>query len=122
MKTYTFVIGSMDDFENIGDLDDYVEEHGRDGSANYSVFEYSVPASLSDEDVTMIGRGLAFSHDWCMDGSFSFVIEGTLDGDAEQDMFEAGVAAREKLKEQNRTGSERVDPFEPYNANDPVNW
>lgn len=122
MKTYTFVIGSMDDFEHIGELDDYVEEHGRDGSANYSVFEYSVPASLSDEDVTMIGRGLAFSHDWCMDGSFSFVIEGTLDEDAEKSMFEAGVAAREKMKAQGRSELQGHDPFETYNANDPVNW
>ena len=74
------------------------------------------------DDVTMIGRGLAFSHDWCMDGTFSFVIEGTLDGDAEKDMFEAGVVAREKLKEQNRSETQSVDPYEPFNSNDPINW
>ena len=122
MKTYTFVIGSTDDFEHIEALEDYVEEHGTNGTANYSVFEYSVPEQLSDEDVTMIGRGLAFSHDWCMDDTFSFVIEGTLDGDAEQDMFEAGVVAREKLNEQKRSETQRVDPYEPFNSSDPINW
>ena len=79
MKTYTFVIGSMDDFENIGDLDDYVEEHGSDGMANYSVFEFTVPGNLMEEDVTLIGRGFAFSNDWSMDGSFSFLFEGTVE-------------------------------------------
>lgn len=111
MKTYTFVIGSTDDFEHIGALDDYVEEHGANGTANYSVFEYTVPGDLSDEDVTMIGRGLAFSHDWCMDGTFSFLIHGPLEGEAEKEMFEAGVKAREQSK-----------GMKPWNPNDPTNW
>ena len=57
-----------------------------------------------------------------MDDTFSCVIEGTLDGAAEQDMFEAGAAAREKLNEQNRSETQRVDPYEPFNSNDPINW
>jgi len=28
--------------------------------------------------VTMIGRGIAFSNDWCMDDTFSCVVEGQL--------------------------------------------
>ena len=79
MKTYTFVIGSTDDFETIEALEDYVEQHGSDGMANYSVFEFTVPRNLMEEDVTLIGRGFAFSNDWCMDGSFSFLFEGTVE-------------------------------------------
>ena len=79
MKTYTFVIGSMDDFETIGALDDYVEQHGSDGMANYSVFEFDCPSSCDERTVIQIGRGLAFSNDWCMDGTFSFLFEGTVE-------------------------------------------
>ncbi len=97
MKVYTFVIGSTDDFEHIGDLDDYVERHGFNGSRNYSVFEFDCPADCSRELVTMIGRGYAFSQDWAMDDTYSFLIEGTLDGDAEKEMFDAGQQARLNL-------------------------
>ena len=41
----------------------------------------------------MIGRGYAFSQDWTMDDTYSFLIEGTLDGDAEKEMFDAGQQA-----------------------------
>ena len=78
MKVYTFVIGSSDDFEHIGELDDYVEKHGFDGRRNYSVFEFDCPADCSQELVTMIGRGYAFSEDWTMDDSYSFLIEGSM--------------------------------------------
>ena len=70
----------------------------------------------------MIGRGIAFSNDWAMDDTFSCVIEGALDGPAEQDMFEAGATAREKSKKQNRSETQNVDPFEPFNSSDPINW
>ena len=78
MKVYTFVIGSTDDFEHIGDLDDYVEKYGINGSRNYSVFEFDCPTDCSQELVTMIGRGYAFSEDWTMDDSYSFLIEGSM--------------------------------------------
>ena len=94
MKVYTFVIGSADDFDHIGDLDDYVEKYGFSGSRNYSVFEFDCPADCSRELVTMIGRGYAFSNDWSMDDTYSFLIEGTLDVDAEKEMFDVGQQAR----------------------------
>jgi len=132
MKTYTFVIGSSDDFETIGALGDYVEANHDRGMLNYSVFEFAVPANVMEEDVTLIGRGYAFSNDWAMDDSFSFVIEGTLDAafpavfdaevNAESEMVQAGIDAREKLKERNRSEAQAVDPYEPFNSNDPVNW
>jgi len=93
MKVYTFVIGSADDFDQIQDLDEYVEKYGFAGSRNYSVFEFECPADCSQELVTMIGRGYAFSQDWTMDDTYSFLIEGALDGDAEKEMFDAGQQA-----------------------------
>lgn len=122
MKTYTFLIGTTDDFESLDELIGYVEANHDEGFQNYSLFEFEAPESCDQETVTMIGRGIAFSNDWAMDDTFSCVIEGTLDGAAEQDMFEAGAAAREKLKEQNRSETQRVDPYEPFNSNDPINW
>lgn len=122
--TYTFLIGTTDDFESLNALMDYVEANHDKGFQNYSLFEFEAPVGLDQETVTMIGRGIAFSNDWCMDDTFSCVIEGTLDGPAEQDMFEAGATAREKSKEQNRSEQQKVDPFSngEYHPNDPRNW
>ena len=78
MKIYTFLIGSLDDFESQDELIDYVETERFNGDRNYSCFEFECPADCSEELVTMIGRGYAFSSDWCMDDTFSAVIEGTL--------------------------------------------
>ena len=78
MKTYTFAIGSSDDFEGVEDLMDYVEANHDKGFQNYSVFEFDSPADCSQELVTMIGRGYAFSEDWTMDDSYSFLIEGSM--------------------------------------------
>ena len=81
MKIYTFIIGSTDDFEGVEDLADYVDQEGMEGQLNYSVFEFDCPADCSEELVTMIGRGYAFSSDWCMDDSYSFLVEGALDSE-----------------------------------------
>ena len=78
MKTYTFAIGSSDDFEGVEDLMDYVEANHDKGFQNYSIFEFDCPADCSQELVTMIGRGYAFSEDWTMDDSYSFLIEGSM--------------------------------------------
>ena len=39
---------------------------------------------------------------------------------AEDEMVQAGIDAREKVKE--RSEQQRVDPYETFNANDPINW
>ena len=78
MKTYTFAIGSSDDFESLDELIGYVEANHDKGFQNYSVFEFDCPADCSQELVTMIGRGYAFSEDWTMDDSYSFLIEGSM--------------------------------------------
>lgn len=39
---------------------------------------------------------------------------------SEDDMIQAGIDAREKVKE--RSEQQRVDPYETWNPNDPANW
>ena len=78
MKIYTFLIGSMDDFESQDELIDYVETERFDGDRNYSCFEFECSADNSEELVMMIGRGYAFSNDWAMDHTVSFMVTGSL--------------------------------------------
>ena len=83
MRTYTFLIGTMDDFDSLDDLVDYVEAKPTEDSsaANYSIFEFDAPDDCDDETVTMIGRGIAFSNNWSMDDTFSTMIHGSLHAD-----------------------------------------
>ena len=81
MKTYTFIIGSMDDFEGLEDLMDYVEQEGHEGHLNYSVNEFTAPKQCNPETVQLIGYGIAFENDWAMDGTYSFFIDGSLNGE-----------------------------------------
>ena len=83
MNTYTFVIGSMDDFEGIEDLMDYVDQEGTDGHLDYAVYEFDEPADLPEDTITLIGRGMAFSNDWSMAGSYSFLVRGQIQGSNE---------------------------------------
>jgi len=79
MKTYTFLIGTMDDFESMDELLAHFENSSYLSSiCNCSAYEFEAPAECDEDTVTMIGRGIAFSNDWCMDDTFSCVIEGVL--------------------------------------------
>ena len=94
MKTYTFVIGSADDFESIEDLIDCADQHhtqdahwdGVNAGLNYSIHEFEAPDGSDEETATLIGRGIAFSNDWCMDHTFSFVVHGSLGDSAGSQM------------------------------------
>ena len=78
-KTYTFLIGTTDDFESMDELLDHFENSSYPGSiCNCSAFEFEALESCDQETVTMIGRGIAFSNDWCMDDTFSACIHGTV--------------------------------------------
>jgi len=81
MKTYTFVIGSIDDFDFIESLMDYVDQEGTSGHLNYSCHEFEAPEECDEDTVMMIGRGIAFSNDWCSDGTLSFLIHGEIKED-----------------------------------------
>lgn len=80
MKTYTFLIGTMDDFESVDELLNHFENSSYPNSiCNCSAFEFEAPESCDQDTVVMIGRGIAFSNDWCMDDTFSCLIHGKLD-------------------------------------------
>jgi hypothetical protein len=79
MRKFIFLIGTTDDFESLDDLKN-TYFNGGVTERNMSVFTFDVPAvgtnSLTVRDIaTYIGRGLAFSNDWCMDGTLSCLLE-----------------------------------------------
>lgn len=81
MRTFVYVIGSMDDFESLEDLKNTYVNNG-DTDRNMSAF----PVELSEdckvtgydrpaEIATIIGRGEAMSNGWCLDDTISFTME-----------------------------------------------
>lgn len=77
MKTYTFIIGTMDDFESMDELISHFESSSFPNSiCNCSSFEFEAPAECGEDTVTMIGRGYAFSNHWSLDDTFSCVVSG----------------------------------------------
>ena len=79
MRKFIFLIGSTDDFETLEDLQN-TYFNGSVSQRNMSVFAFDVPDvgtnSLTVRDIaTYIGRGLAFSNDWGMDGTLSTLLE-----------------------------------------------
>ena len=127
-KTYTFVIGTSDDFEGIADLIDYYDQEGIGGHLNYQAIEFEAPEGADEETVTMIGRGHAFSNDWSMDGTFSFLHEGNIPTATEEWFVRQGDIAEEELAPTGgyKAASEQqsVDLFDngEYHPNDPRNW
>lgn len=75
MKTFIFLIGTTDDFENLEALEGAYREDTI-GWRNASVFTFEVPENLDRGHAFLIGCGLAFTNDWCMDGTFSTLLEG----------------------------------------------
>jgi hypothetical protein len=79
MNTFTFIIGSMDDFESLDELIDHFEDSNFPSSiCNCSSFEFEAPEDCDQDTVVMIGRGMAFSNDWCMDHTVSTCINGSI--------------------------------------------
>ena len=79
MRKFIYLIGSTDDFESLEDLKN-TYFNGGVTERNMSAFIFDVPEvgtnSLTVRDIaTYIGRGLAFSNDWCMDGTLSTLLE-----------------------------------------------
>jgi hypothetical protein len=73
MTTYSFIIGSCDDFETQNDLLQYFQNGG--GNRNASRYDYDLSDNVSQETIVMVGRGHAFSNDWCMDDTISMVCQ-----------------------------------------------
>ena len=79
MRKFIFLIGATDDFESLEDLQN-TYFNGGVTERNMSVFTFDVPdvgtSSLTVRDIaTYIGRGLAFSNNWCEDGTLSTLLE-----------------------------------------------
>lgn len=79
MRTFIFLIGTTDSLESIEHLEN-AYNNGSVKEYNMSVFKFQVPDNSTDsmtvrDIATYIGRGLAFSNDWGMDGTLSTLIE-----------------------------------------------
>jgi hypothetical protein len=80
MRNFVYIIGSTHDFESYEALEAAFND-GTILNCNASVFKFQLPAncgtdSMTVEDIaTLVGRGLAFSNDWGMDGTFGDIIE-----------------------------------------------
>jgi hypothetical protein len=80
MRRFTFLIGSTDDFESIEALEEAYNNVTL-GERNASVYTIPLRADCGTDTMTVrdiatyIGRGLAFSNDWGMDGTVSTLLE-----------------------------------------------
>ena len=80
MRHFIFLIGTTDDFESIEALEAAYND-GTIGDKNASVFKFDVSATSATEDLTvkdiahLIGFGMAFESNWCMDDTVSTLIE-----------------------------------------------
>jgi hypothetical protein len=80
MRHFIYLIGTMDDFESLEDLQNTY--FNGDTDRNMSAFPVSLDAACKvqgydtiEEIAAMIGRGEALSSDWCMDGTLSCLLE-----------------------------------------------
>jgi hypothetical protein len=80
MRHFTYLIGTMDDFESLEDLQNTY--FNGDTDRNMSAFPVSLDEGCKvqgydtlQEIATMIGRGEAMTSDWCLDGTLSCILE-----------------------------------------------
>jgi hypothetical protein len=73
MRAYAGYIGVIGDIESTS-ADAIIEEYNR-GNSNVFKYPFEAPEACSDEDVTLMARGIFFSNDWALDGTISFVAE-----------------------------------------------
>jgi hypothetical protein len=80
IQSYKYIIGSTDDFNSIEELLKAYNE-GTLGEGGGAVFSYDAPsgeiAGFKALDVAeLIGYGMAFENDWCMDDTVSYLMVG----------------------------------------------
>lgn len=74
MKNYVFLIASIDNYEAVEDM---IRAYLEGEMKFVSAYPFGVPAEASAliPDIAIyIGRGLAFSNGWCMDGTLSILL------------------------------------------------
>jgi hypothetical protein len=83
MRKFTYLIGTMDDFESIEDLkQEYFDSGTEPITRNMSVYLVEIDPACRirgyetiEEIATMIGRGEAMTNDWCLDGTISVLLD-----------------------------------------------
>ena len=81
MRKFIFLIGTEDDFESLEDLKN-TYFNGNNTYRNMSVFEVELSEACRvsgydslPEIATLIGRGEAMAEGWCLDDTFSCILE-----------------------------------------------
>ena len=81
MRHFTYLIGTMDDFESYEALEAAYRD-GTIGDYNASVYPISLSEDCKvkgydtlEELAVMIARGEAMTNDWCLDGTLSILLE-----------------------------------------------
>jgi len=76
MRKFIFLIGSTDDFESLEVLKNTYFELGAliRNKGNGSYYEFELPMNCGNEIALLVGRGLAFTNDWCMDDTLSTLL------------------------------------------------
>jgi len=82
MRNFVYIIGTTDDFESLEDLKAaYFSGDHNFGDYNASAYRFQLRADSGTDSMSvqkiahLIGFGLAFSDDWCMEGTFSDLLE-----------------------------------------------
>lgn len=82
MRSFTYLIGSTDDFSSSEDLHDFYLNGVDDGVKNYSTFGVTLSEDCHvegyrslEELATIIARGEAMSDGWCLDDTVSVLVE-----------------------------------------------
>ena len=80
MRSFIYLIGTMDDFESLEDLQNTY--FNSDTDRNMSVYLVNLDEGCKvqgyntlEEIALMIARGEAMSSDWCLDGTLSCLLE-----------------------------------------------
>lgn len=83
MHYFTYLIGTMDDFKSIEDLkQEYLDSGTEPITRNMSAYLVNLDKGCKvqgyntlEEIALMIGRGEAMSDNWCLDGTFSVLLD-----------------------------------------------
>ena len=75
MHPYTFVIGSLDHFDSFDELKRFVlSGPDADDQRQHAVFEFGL-ANQTIVTAALVGRGLAFTHNWNCDNTVSGLLD-----------------------------------------------
>lgn len=83
MRKFVYLIGTSDDFDSVEDLKkEYFDSGTEPITRNMSVYPVEIDPACRihgydtiEEIATMIARGEAMTNDWCLDGTFSVLLD-----------------------------------------------